>query len=401
MKRSDIPAFGSLDNLKVVVSATAIAGPVAGVIMAEAGADVILLENPKRPDMYRFYQYGWPQERRNLRTLSIDAFSEQGHEAVMRLIESADIFIESSIAGTWAKKGYSDEVLWERNPSLVIAHLSGFGQYGDPDMIKKPSYDNTGQFFSGYTIIQGENGTPRLVPALVSDYFTAYTTLWSALAAYIKAQETGEGESLDIAQYEATLRPQHFLTGEAFNKNVSGYTLQENNTPPCSMMFETKDGAWVMFAPIPTTVYPFLEMMGLKDDPDIPDDLVMLTKEMPLWQEHVYEPVKQFVAQRTRDEIEKIADENKFTFCAPLDYPDMLNHPHLQARETLITYHDDTIDGDFTGVAPVPKFTNHPQQIWRGGFTLGADNDDVLEELGYSADEVHAMYDQGILAKQA
>ena len=104
-KHADIPEFGNLQGVKVVVSAVSTAGPFAGELFAENGADVIWLEPPRGIDPYRWTQDGWgvQNERRNMRNLMLDVVSPEGHDVFLKLVETADIFIEASRGGQWEK----------------------------------------------------------------------------------------------------------------------------------------------------------------------------------------------------------------------------------------------------------------------------------------------------------
>jgi L-carnitine CoA-transferase len=155
-KATNVPAFGNLQGLKVVYSAVEIAGPVAAQVMAEWGADVTWIENTFNGDSMRDTTYVKELERRNQRSLSLDIFSEEGKEVLLNLIETADIFIESSKGPAFAKRGITDELLWKHNKSLVIVHISGYGHYGDMDRVNRAAYDQTAQAFSGYL---SQNGT--------------------------------------------------------------------------------------------------------------------------------------------------------------------------------------------------------------------------------------------------
>ena len=139
-KHADIPEFGNLQGVKVVVSAVSTAGPFAGELFAENGADVIWLEPPRGIDPYRWTQDGWgvQNERRNMRNLMLDVVSPEGHDVFLKLVETADIFIEASRGGQWEKWDYTDELLWEHNPKLVIGHMSGYGLTGDPAYVSLP-----------------------------------------------------------------------------------------------------------------------------------------------------------------------------------------------------------------------------------------------------------------------
>lgn len=401
MKRQDVPRFGSLQNVKVIDCASAIAGPVCGTIMAEQGADVILVENKKMPDMYRRYKYGWPLERRNVRTICADVFSEGGKQVLKKLLGDADILIESSKGGTWAKMGLSDEVLWAINPKLVIVHISGFGLTGLPEYIAKPSMDSTGQCFSGAALINGDpDSTPSAIngPQL-SDYYTCLTSCIGALSAYIRAQETGIGDSLDVAQYEATLRYQSDFAAQGFNAGVRAQDMRYPTNAPKAMIFDSKDGMKYYVFPGPGRVWQVLKAMGMPEDAPIPHDWIMPDLNHPGYTDVMYPFVKEYCLNHTGEEIEELANEGALV--SPLlDYSDMLVNPQFIARGSIIEYHDDTVGGTVKEPAPVPRFANNPQQIWRGGPTMGMDNDDVLEEAGFSAEEIQGFYEAGVLLRK-
>ncbi len=137
-----------------------IAGPFAGQMFAEWGAEVIWIENVAWADTIRV-QPNYPQlSRRNLHALSLNIFKDEGREAFLKLMETTDIFIEASKGPAFARRGITDEVLWEHNPKLVIAHLSGFGQYGTEEYTNLPAYNTIAQAFSGYLIQNGDVDQP-------------------------------------------------------------------------------------------------------------------------------------------------------------------------------------------------------------------------------------------------
>ena len=142
----DLPVFGCLQGVKMVHATQAVAGPFGGTIFAEHGADVLWLENALAPDPGRltgrkFFQ----SERRNQRTLALNIPSPEGREILFRLLREADVFVENGKGGQFEKWGLDDETLWKVNPRLIIAHVSGFGESGDPDYVNRPAYDAIAQ----------------------------------------------------------------------------------------------------------------------------------------------------------------------------------------------------------------------------------------------------------------
>ncbi|MDO5335799.1 MAG: CoA transferase, partial [Coriobacteriia bacterium] len=164
------PSFGCLDGVKVVYSAVELACPKACDLMADWGADVTWLENTGAGDTIRDTAYIKQAERRNQRSVALNYFSEEGKEIFFKMIKDADIFLEASKGGTWARKGITDDVLWEINPKLVIVHLSGFGQEGDPKMVKRAAYDLTVMAYSGLIMQNGTEEQPMLPGPYMGDY---------------------------------------------------------------------------------------------------------------------------------------------------------------------------------------------------------------------------------------
>ena len=211
MAEETFEPFGPLQGVKVLNLSQAIAGPFACAMLGDLGADVIGIENPKGRDTSRpnpvLPGWGTRMDRRNSRSLCMDVRHGRGRELFYKLLEDADILVDGFRGGQMDKWGMSDEALWEVNPALVIVHISGFGQTGDPGYVSRASFDAIGQAFSGYMEM---NGFPDRAPVPAfpqpSDYFVGLFAIVGALAALNRAKETGQGDSIDAAQYEAMVR---------------------------------------------------------------------------------------------------------------------------------------------------------------------------------------------------
>ena len=200
-KFTEFPQFGVLRGVKVFITATNIAGPFAGSLMAEMGAQVLRAEAPNIACTSRGTTL-CAQLHRNEYSITLNVATKRGQEIFKKAIAWADIWIEASRPGSYEKRGLSDEVCWEINPKLSIVHVSGYGQFGPYK--DKPSYDVSGQAMGGYMYMNGVSPTsgPLKVNPYLSDYVTAYNACIVALAGHIHALKWGEGDSCDIAQYE-------------------------------------------------------------------------------------------------------------------------------------------------------------------------------------------------------
>lgn len=133
MKAQDCPKFGPLQGVKVVNLTMAIAGPFACSLLADLGAEVIGVESPRgrdtsRPTNEALQGWGTQMERRNTRSLCMNVKDGAGREWFFELIKQADILVDGFRGGQMAKWGMTDEALWEVNPKLTIAHISGSGR---------------------------------------------------------------------------------------------------------------------------------------------------------------------------------------------------------------------------------------------------------------------------------
>lgn len=214
------PSYGPLDGVKVVYAAVELACPKAADLMADWGADVTWLENTGAGDTIRDTAYIKQAERRNQRSVALNYFSEEGREIFLNMIRDADIFMEASKGGTWARKGLTDEVLWAVNPKLVIVHVSGFGQTGDPKMVKRAAYDLTVMAYAGIIMQNGTEEQPMLPGPYAGDYFNTLMIASSALAALYKAEKSGKGESIDLAMYETLLAIGQYYLVDYLNEGI-------------------------------------------------------------------------------------------------------------------------------------------------------------------------------------
>ncbi len=400
-KSSDVPKFGPLSGLKVLSTGSVVAEPFAAMLMAEFGADVIHAESAKVPDVTHLVKYAWSQEHRNERLMSVDIPSVEGREIFFKLIKWADIFLESSKGGTYEKWGLSDDVLWEHNPKLVIVHVSGFGQEGVEKYVERASYDAIGQAFGGFMFV---NGMPAPNPPMranpyTCDYVTALFACSSALAAYINAQKTGKGDSIDIAQFEMMMKIQLHYPMTYLN---DGRQLTRNgNADPIFAgysAYQCKDGNYVFLGVVGGgPMKRAIPVLGLSGDPDFPDGIQLTTHSSPAG-EKLEKAIQDFCDAHDAMEVDAIMMENGVPCSIVMDHGMAAENEHYKAREVFVEW-EDPEHGKVKGVGIVPKFKNNPGKIWRGAGLYGQDNDDILEDLGYSADQIKELYDKKVVRK--
>ncbi|GEL46408.1 carnitine dehydratase [Cellulomonas hominis] len=404
MKDADGQPFGNLQDLKVVNASSVVAGPFMCGLFAEQGADVIQVENTRVPDMYRLWPQSWSTERRNQRSMSLDIPSEQGRQVLFRLIADADMLVESSKGGTWASWGLTDEVLWEVNPRLVVVHISGFGLTGDPAYLRRASFDSIGQAFSGYLAI---NGFPDPLPPYVTkpytgDFVTGLFGAWSALAAVLRSRQTGQGESIDLAQFESLVRLQASYLTDGLNKGLQAPRMGNlDSYGACNGTERCADG-WVFVAVGgATAIRNMVTLFGLDGDPDFDGVIQSISRDKPERARKFVEKLEAFCAERTVAEVDAELGALGVAVSPVMTYQMMREHPHYQQRGVFETWEDLATGEDVTGAAPVPRFRNNPSKTVRGGAPRDFDTDTVLAEHGFTADEITALRADGVVGGPA
>ena len=399
-KKTDIPNFGPLNGVRVVHCSQSLAGPFAASLMADLGADVIWVESAVGQDVSRIAPGMAAQlDRRNMRTIKLNVNTPAGKEVLLRLVREADIFLEASKPGQYKKWGLTDEVLWGENPQLVITHISGFGQWGDPDYVRRASYDPIAQAFSGVMYMNGLPGG-RSAPAEVSisDYYTGYMAAFASLAAYISAARTGKGDSIDVSQYESTLRCEAGWPLDIWNDSGRPFVQGKGNNGNVGFnSYMCSDGREVYMVIIgPALLKRLMALLDLPYNEGVFAGCINNVKEGTPAGEVLEKAIVDFCASRTSAEAEKAFAEAGLPCSRILSHMEMLDHPHYVARESLTRWQ--RVDGgELTGQNVTPKLKRNPGRIWRGCPLPGMDNEDILGELGYTRADIEAMYAEGVI----
>ena len=403
--------FGSLQGVRILSTGNLVAQPFAAAMAAEMGAEVIQIERPGQGDaVWRNLEFpvngdngatvaaGWVQTRRNSFHTTLDLSKPKGKELFLELITKLDIWMESSIPGTYAEWGLDDETVLKANPRLVITHVSGFGQYGHPDYLNRASYDFIGQAFGGLMNLTGfpDPDPPVRAAPWTGDFITALFCLWSSLAGYINAQRTGQGQVIDLAQYEAV---HHILAGTMVAYNELGLNRERSGNAAGLVQpydsFQANDG-WVVIAALGTLFGRVCGVLGL--DPEDPYWHPAATEvDSPVGIE--FDAVlRGWVLEHTVIEVVEIMNAAQVGCTSIMNPKDMAEDPHYQARDVHIEWDDISLGRKVKGVGVTPKFSDTPGQIWRGSVPVGYDNESVYQHyLGLSAADLVQLKDQRVI----
>ncbi|MBX3596825.1 MAG: CoA transferase [Rhizobiaceae bacterium] len=278
-------ALPPLHGIRVVELARILAGPWAGQLLADLGADVIKIENPNGGDDTR--KWGPPfveaKDGENLsaayyhscnrgkRSIAVDFATPEGAEIVRKLVRNADVLIENFKLGGLKKYGLDYETLKAENPRLVYCSITGFGQSGP--YAARAGYDFIVQGMSGLMSITGPaGGEPQKVGVAVTDIFTGLYSVVAIQAALRHAEATGEGQHIDMALLDAQVG---VLANQNLNYLVSGKPpVQMGNAHPNIAPYEVlpvKDGHFILAVGNDGQFQKFCNVVGLENCATHPD----------------------------------------------------------------------------------------------------------------------------------
>lgn len=401
--------FGPLQGVRIISTGTIVAEPFAAALAAEMGAEVIQIERPKVGDVTRSLANGidgegptinhlWAQDRRNTFYTTLDFATPEGKDMFLRLVAGADIWMESSKAGTYSNWGLDDAAIHAVNPALVITHVSGYGQTGHPDYLNRASYDPIGQAFGGTMGITGspDPEPPMTARPLAADYTTSQMCLWSTLAAYIYALRTGKGQVIDLAQYEAVHKVLSGTMVEYFSSGVN--PERRGNKSGRSQPFgsyHAQDG-WLVIAALGSVFDRVCGVLGLDTSGGHWDEARLNLDSIPGIEFDAI--LRGWVEGRTVQEVVEIMNVAQVGCSAVMTPKDIAEDPHYEAREIHTEWEDITLGRKIKGIGIIPKFSETPGKIWRGSTPLGYDNDTVYGHfLGLNTTELYKLRERGII----
>src|SRR5580704_13771292 len=334
---------GPLSDLKVVELGTLIAGPFCGQILADFGADLIKVEDPKGGDPMRTWGRSlpkghspwWPVIGRNKKSLTLNLRSPEGQAIVRRLIAGADVLIENFRPGTMEKWGMGYESLAADNAGLVMARVSGFGQTGP--YASRAGYGLIGEAMGGLRHITGEPDRPPARAGLsIGDSLAATHAVMGVMMALHVRERTGRGQVVDASIYESVLAMTENLVTEY---DLTGYVRERSGSVlpgiAPSNVYPTAGGGMILIGGNGDTVFARLcEAMGmseLKDDPRYVDHASRGVNQAEL-----DDLIGVWSREQTLEDLLILLEDNGVPCGRIFSAPDMLADPHYAAREAIV-----------------------------------------------------------------
>jgi len=386
----------ALAGIRVLEVATRIFGPATTDYLGQFGAEVIKVELPYRGDLMRYVApegFFWKEVspaflslNRNKLHVGLDLHPPEGKELFLRLASLSDVVVENLRAGTMDEWGVGYLQLRERNPRIVYAANSGFGQWG-PFSAGRASYDATAQAVSGFSAITGFPDHPPMKAGFwVGDYTAALLSATAILAALAARRRTGEGQMIDLSQAEAMIRTLDWTWPYAgvAGKDRSRAGNVDPSFPP-SGIYRCRDG----FAAVSVRDEEERIRLAHALGATTPGDTGVASPER----------VAAFCAEVTRDEVVRVAEEEGFSAAPVRGGRDHYNDPHLRRRGTVWTVQD-PLYGEVDEYGPAPKLSGSPGRIKWCARPVGWHNERVFGELlGLSAGEMEELSRKKVIGK--
>ena len=391
---------GPLSGIRVVDFSAVVSGPLAAMVLAEQGAEVVKVEAPDRPDMLRkeWYSRGgltamFANVNRGKRSVVLDLRDERGLEAARELCRRADVVVENYRPGVAERLGIGPEDLHAINPALVYCRITGYGPSGP--WSKRRAYDPVVQGLTGYVAIQKnpEMPIPDLVRNALVDKAASYSAA-QAITAALLARERGEsGQTISLSLLDAGI---NFLWPDGMMKNTfvgdgvrEGPALYDRYR-----LTETKDGHVVMWAggdPEWKAVFRALDREDLGEDERFATGRARAANDEAL-------------AVILRDEFHKWSSAEIVERMEAAEVPggpvlelvDVPDNPQVRHNQTIYEVEHPTA-GRMRQVRPAARFSRTQEEPRALAPLLGEHSDEVLAELGFSAQKIAAMREDGVV----
>lgn len=390
---------GALSGFKVLDLSRLLPGPFCSMLLADMGADVIKVEDPKLGDYIRW----WPPKigknsgfhvvlNRNKRSLTLNLKAPEGKEIFRKLVKDADVVLEGFRPGVMRKLGLDYETLKELNPRLVYCAITGYGCEGP--LALKAGHDINYLALNGVLSYSGKDGQPTLTGVQIADLGGGgLLAAFSIVTALLARERLGTGQFIDISMTDGALTWNCLRWGKflADGKVPSPGDDFLNHGFACYNIYETRDGRHMSLGALePQFWKAFCQTAG-----------------RPEWEQpHYFEPgphqktlqeeIAAFFKQKTQAEwIEQFKESD--CCCEPiLNLAEVMNDPQTQARRMVVELVHESW-GAYKQLGIAPKFSLTPGSIRTHAPELGEHTDQILESLQYSREQLKTLRSKGAI----
>jgi len=381
---------GALEGVRILDLATMVAGPVATMMLADQGADVIKVESPQG-DLMRHFSRGrnginaaFLSCNRNKRSISIDLKTAQGLEIVRKLISTAAALVHNFRPGTAERMGLGEEAVRSLRPDIVYVSITGYGTKGP--YAKQRAYDPVIQAMSGLADIQRDRDTqrPRMVRTIIADYTTALTAAQAITAALFARERTGQGQHVQLSMLDAMIS---YMWPEA----MPSLTFVGDETDPSDgevgpdLVFTTQD-RYVTVASLSDQEWSGL-CHALNRQDLINDRRFKTARDRTVNAVERRSIVSSELEKWRADEILARLLANDVP-CAPVVRRfELLQDEQVRANETLEEFDTEAL-GKIRMPRAAARFERTPATVRTMAPQLGAHSSEILAEIGYSGADI-------------
>ena len=374
--------MGALSGYKVIELAGIGPAPMGGMILADMGAEVIRIERPGAADP----KVAEPISGRNKKSVVLDLKQDAGKAALMALIEQADALIDPYRPGVCEKLGFGPDECLARNPKLVFARMTGWGQTGP--LAQAAGHDLNYIAITGALHAIGRRGDRPVVPLnLVGDFGGGGMLLVTGvMGGLLEAAKSGQGQVIDVAMVDGTAQLMWMMQGfqqiGAWNADEREANLLDGAAHFYDT-YECADGKYVAIGAIEPQFYAELLARAEVTDPQF-----KVQHDAAQWPE-LKQKLGKVLRTKTRDEWDVLMAGSDACFAPVLT---MVEATAYSANTERSVYTD--VEG-MTHPAPAPRFLRTPSQIRHGTQALGADTVSVLKDSGMEASAIQALLETG------
>lgn len=362
--------MGPLAGIKIIEIGGLGPGPFAGMMLADMGAEVILVERRADPN-----QKPMPDaNRRGKKSIVLNLKDSAGVDTLLQLVEKADVLFEGFRPGVMERLGLGPDILQARNPRLIIGRMTGWGQYGP--LSHAAGHDINYISLTGALRGIGRSDSKPVPPLnLVGDYGGgAMFLVTGILAALIEVQKSGKGQVIDAAMTDGSavlMSIFNTLHKIGLHSTTHGINMLDSGAHFYEV-YETQDGKYISIGSLEPQFYAQLvEKAAL--DPEVFGSQLD-TSQWPALKEKLTEVFK----TKTREQWCEIMEGTDVCFAPVLDLMEAPQHPHNVARKTYI---------DLDGIkqpAPAPRFNRTVTEVQFGSRYAGQDTEEILKDWGIS-----------------
>ncbi len=391
-----------LSGYRVIELGQLLAGPFAGALLAYFGAEVIKVEPPGGGDPLRNWRVlkdgtslWWRSLGRNKKCITLDLKTEKGRELVAQLIDGADVLIENFRPGVMEKWGLGPERFKTSNPGLVYTRISGYGQTGP--YAHKPGFASVCEGISGFRYVNGFPGDAPVRPNLsIGDSIAGLHAAFGVALALLSRQSSGEGQTVDIALYEAMF---NLLEGVIPEYDGAGVIREPSGTTVTGIVptntYRCADGKFVVIGGNGDSI--FKRLMEAAGRPDMASDARLADNAGRVAHEaDIDYALSAWCGSLTSTDILERLDNARVPAGPIYNAEDMLADPHFNERGL---FEQVEINGEPLKIpGMIPKLSNTPGETQWPGSEVGSHNEEVLEELlGLDEAARKTLRDSGVI----